>query len=132
MGRKTVRFEEVAVFPAEEHKSTASGTMDMYFLDEYRKRRNMTKKISIIQKVIAHILGNKYWLCIVNRRGTDRVDISGYIFRTREEAEEYKMSLEGNASFRFVEMHSFRSRSKFLLLTDNLGTRYNRCTFVGR
>lgn len=92
----------------------------------------MTRKVSIIQKVIAHILGNRYWLCVVSRRGTDRVDISGYIFPTRGDAEEYAMSLQDNASFRFVEMRPFRSRSKYVLLTDNLGTRYNRCTFVGR
>lgn len=69
--------------------------------------------MDLIKRIIAHILGNKYYANIVNTRGTNRCEISCFIFRTKQEAEAHRQSLDANRSFMFVETISFRSRKQY-------------------
>ena len=65
---------------------------------------------TVFQSIVAHIFGHKYYANILNRRGTEITEVSSFIFRSREEAEEHREALEGNRSYRVVETVSFRSR----------------------
>lgn len=69
--------------------------------------------MDLLNKILAHILGNRYYANIINTRGTNRCEISCFIFHTKEEAEQHKHSLYDNRSFMFVETISFRSRKKY-------------------
>lgn len=69
--------------------------------------------MDLIKRILAHILGNKYYANIINTRGTNRCEISCFIFRTREEAMKHKFSLDANRSFMFVETISFRSHKRY-------------------
>ena len=68
-------------------------------------------KRSLIQLVIEHIFGRKYYANIVSTVGTQRCDICSFVFPTRQEAEQHRRELDLLASFRFVETISFRSRN---------------------
>lgn len=67
-------------------------------------------KETVLQAIIAHILGHKYYANIINTRGTDRVEISCYIHHSREEAEQHRRQIESTSSFLYIETISFRSR----------------------
>lgn len=69
--------------------------------------------MDLIKRILAHILGNKYYANIVNTRGTNRCEISCFIFHTRDEAMKHKFSLDGNRSFLFIETISFRSHKRY-------------------
>lgn len=71
--------------------------------------------ISTAREIANFILGRKYYANIVNTRGTSIVEISSFIFRTKEDAIRHKEGLESNnLSYRVVLTVSFRSRSKVL------------------
>ena len=68
---------------------------------------------TILQRIIAHILGHKYYAAVVNTRGTKITELACFIFHTKEEAEEYRDSLITNATYMHVETISFRSRKEY-------------------
>ncbi len=69
--------------------------------------------MDLLNKILAHILGNKYYANIINTRGTDRCEICCFIFHTKEEALKHKFTLDTTRSFLFIETVSFRSRKKY-------------------
>lgn len=66
-----------------------------------------------MKKIINRLFGHKYYANIINRRGTDMIDVSSFIFRTRKEADAHRDSLTNNRSFMYIETVSFRSRRKY-------------------
>jgi len=81
----------------------------------------MTQTTTILTEIAAFILGRRYYANIINTNGTDRCEISCYIFRSRKDAEKHRDQLATNMSFRFIETVSFRSRHDYPNLTN-----YNR------
>ena len=75
--------------------------------------------MTIIQSIIAMILGQKYWANIINTRGTDRIELSCFIFTTREDADKHARSLDGNRSFQHIETINFRSRRQLTNKTSS-------------
>lgn len=73
----------------------------------------MSQSISILQAIADFILGKKYYANIINTRGTDRLELSCFIFRSRQEAEVHKKSLDSTLSFSWIETVSFRSRKDY-------------------
>lgn len=72
------------------------------------------KKETILEAIVALILGHKYYANISYRRGVaDDQFINSKIFRTKEEADAHRMDLDTNASFAYVETVSFRSRNEY-------------------
>lgn len=69
---------------------------------------------TLIEKILAHLFGHKYYANIINRTGTDIDEISCFIFTTREQANAHRESLLTNRSFSFVETISFRSRKTYV------------------
>lgn len=49
---------------------------------------NQTK--TVLVAIVEFLLGKKYYANIINTRGTDRTEISSFIFCTRQEAEKHK------------------------------------------
>lgn len=70
-------------------------------------------EINIIQKVIAFVLGYKYYANIVNRKGTADLELCCYIFTNKADAMKHKQDLNFNRSFNYVETVSFRSRTVY-------------------
>lgn len=66
--------------------------------------------MNIINAILSMILGQKYWANIINTRGTDRCELSCFIFTTREDADKHKQDVDSTTSFKWVETISFRSR----------------------
>lgn len=70
-------------------------------------------KETVLQSIIAHIFGHKYYANIINTRGTDRVEMTSYIHRSREDAERHRLEIESTRSFLYVETISFRSHKNY-------------------
>lgn len=70
-------------------------------------------KETVLQAIIAHIFGHKYYANIINTRGTDKCEISSFIHRSKEDAEKHKHEIESTLSFLYVETISFRSRKDY-------------------
>ena len=75
-------------------------------------------KKTIIQQILDHIFGHKYYAVISNRVGTFQVGLHENICATKAEA---KQLLMGVASFQQVEIISFRSRNNYIRQTDEKG-----------
>jgi hypothetical protein len=69
--------------------------------------------MNLIEAIIAMFSGQKYWANIINTRGTDRCELSCFIFTTKEDADKHRRDLETNASFMYIETVSFRSRKQY-------------------
>ena len=65
---------------------------------------------TVLQAIIAHIFGHKYYVNIINRKGTEHCEITSYIHQTKEAAEEHKQQIISTSSFLWVETVTFRSR----------------------
>ncbi len=65
---------------------------------------------AIWSAIVQMILGRKYYLNIINTRGTERYEASCFLFASREAAKRHAESLATNRSYAYVETRSFRSR----------------------
>lgn len=65
--------------------------------------------MDLIEKILEHLFGHKYYVNIINRRGTDACEMSSFIFPDKQSAIQHKQQLEHNTSFMYVETVSFRS-----------------------
>lgn len=68
---------------------------------------------TVFQAIIAHIFGHKYYVNIVNTRGTSKCEITSFIHRSREDAERHRQEIETTRTFLFVETVSFRSHKEY-------------------
>lgn len=71
------------------------------------------RKISVIELIKEFLFGKKYYINIINTIGTDKCEVSSFIFDSPDEVEIYKKELYSNNSFRWIETKSFRSRRKY-------------------
>ncbi len=72
-----------------------------------------TNNKTIIQSVIDFIFGHKYYINIVNTRGTTKCEASSFIFRSREEAKAHRNILAQTRTYIHVETVSFRSYREY-------------------
>ncbi len=68
---------------------------------------------TVLKEIIAFIFGRKYYANIINTRGTNKMEISSFIFRTKAEADRHKEDIKETLSYGFVETVSFRSRNDY-------------------
>lgn len=68
---------------------------------------------TVLQSIIAHIFGHKYYVNVVNTRGTDKCETTSFIHRSRDAAEHHRREIETTRTFLFVETVSFRSRKEY-------------------
>ena len=68
---------------------------------------------TVLQAIIAHIFGHKYYANIINTRGTDKCEVSSFIHRSKEEAEKHRRDIESTRTFLYIETISFRSRKDY-------------------
>lgn len=68
---------------------------------------------TVLQAIIDHIFGHKYYANIINTRGTDKCELSSFIHRTREDADRHRREIEGTYSFLYIETISFRSHKTY-------------------
>lgn len=68
---------------------------------------------TVLKEIIAFLFGRKYYANIVGTKGTDKMEICSYIFRTKKEADRHREALMGTLSFRYIETISFRSRKEY-------------------
>ena len=81
-------------------------------------------KQSILQAIVAFVCGQKYYVNIVNRRGTNICEISSYIFSTKEQAEQHRRQVEATTTFLFIQTVTFRSRHTYRYVTNQQGINY--------
>lgn len=70
-------------------------------------------KESVIEKIIAFLFGRKYYANIVNTRGTDKMEMSSFIHRSREAADKHRIDIMSTRLYDYVETVSFRSRRDY-------------------
>ena len=73
----------------------------------------MKQKETVLQAIIAHIFGHKYYANIINTRGTDKCEMTSFIWHTKEEAEQHRREIDSTLSFLYIETISFRSRKLY-------------------
>lgn len=71
------------------------------------------EKETVLEAIIAHIFGHKYYANIVNRVGTPTTEVSSFIHHSRAEAEAHRREIESTRSFLWIETISFRSRKNY-------------------
>ncbi|MEG1644017.1 MAG: hypothetical protein RR293_07740 [Bacteroidales bacterium] len=74
---------------------------------------------TVLKEIIAFLLGRKYYANIINTRGTNKCEITSFIFYSRAEAAEHKKTIESTISFLYIETISFRSRRNYPVATIN-------------
>lgn len=77
----------------------------------------MKQTTTLLTEIVAFLLGRRYYANIINTKGTNRCEISCYIFRSKEDADRHRDELQANMSFKFIETVSFRSRHDYTNLT---------------
>lgn len=77
----------------------------------------MNQTTTVLTEIVAFILGRKYYANIIHTRGTNKCEVSSFIFRSKQEANAHRNALESNLSYEFVETVSFRSRHDYSNLT---------------
>lgn len=65
---------------------------------------------NIWSAIVQMILGRKYYINIINTRGTECYEASCFIFASRAAAQRHADTLATNRSYAHVETVSFRSR----------------------
>lgn len=68
---------------------------------------------TVLQSIIAHIFGHKYYVNVVNTRGTDKCETTSFIHRSHDAAERHRREIETTRTFLFVETVSFRSHKEY-------------------
>ena len=70
-------------------------------------------KETVLQAIVAFFFGHKYYVNIINTRGTGKCETTSFIHHSREEAEEHKKQIDSTESYLFIETVSFRSRKLY-------------------
>jgi len=70
-------------------------------------------KETVFEAIVAFFLGHKYYVNIINTRGTGICETTNRIHHSKEEAEEHKRQIDSTESFLFIETVSFRSRKLY-------------------
>lgn len=73
----------------------------------------MSQTTTILKEINAFLFGRKYYANIINTKGTDKTDLCSFIFRTKEEAQKHRQTLDSTLAFRYIETVSFRSRKEY-------------------
>lgn len=73
----------------------------------------MTQTTTVLTEILAFLFGRKYYANIIHTRGTDKCEVSSFIFRSKEQANSHRNALDNNLSYKFVETISFRSRREY-------------------
>ena len=87
--------------------------MQSYSFTKTSNKLTIMAKETVLQAIIAHIFGHKYYANIINTIGTDKCEVSSFIHRSKEEAMAHKRDIESTLSFLYVETISFRSRKEY-------------------
>lgn len=77
----------------------------------------MNQTTTVLTEIVAFLFGRKYYANIIHTRGTNKCEVSSFIFRSKKEANQHRVALENNLSYKFVETVSFRSRHDYSNLT---------------
>ena len=70
-------------------------------------------KTTVLKEIIAFLFGRKYYANMVGTKGTEKMEMWSYIFRTKEAADKHRDGLLTTLSFRYIETISFRSRKEY-------------------
>lgn len=70
--------------------------------------------MDLIEKILAHIFGRKYYVNIIRTRGVQKFEATSFIHRTKEEALAHKRDIENTRSFAFIETVTFRSHKEYV------------------
>lgn len=73
----------------------------------------MNQTTTVLTEIVAFILGRKYYANIIHTRGTNKCEVSSFIFCNKKEADAHRKALQNNLSYMFVETISFRSRREY-------------------
>lgn len=68
---------------------------------------------TVLKEIIAFLFGRKYYANIVGTKGTDKMEICSFIFRTKEQADRHRDEVMETLSFRYIETITFRSRKEY-------------------
>lgn len=89
---------------------------------------------SILNTIIAKAFGHKYYLPFYQRRfppNGNPIQVSAYIFRSKQDLLRYKKELDANPTFRFVCYSAFRSPLKIQMSDGAFGDKVLVSLFAG-
>lgn len=70
-------------------------------------------KQTLIEKIIEHVLGHKYYVNIISTRGTFKCETTSFIHPTKQAAIEHKREIETTLTYQWIETISFRSHNRY-------------------
>lgn len=68
---------------------------------------------TVLEKILTFLFGHKYYVNIVNTKGTNTIETSSYIHRSIISAMKHKKQIENTRLYGYVETVSFRSRKHY-------------------
>ena len=68
---------------------------------------------TVLEKILTFLFGHKYYVNIVNTKGTNTIETSSYIHRSLISAKKHKRQIDNTRLYRYVETVSFRSRKHY-------------------
>lgn len=67
---------------------------------------------TIFNEILAFLFGRKYWLNVIQTRGTTNQEFTSFIFTSKKAAHEHRDMLKNESTtFRYIETLSVRSRN---------------------
>jgi hypothetical protein len=69
--------------------------------------------MTVLESIVAFVFGKKYYANIVNTRGTDKCEMTSFIWRTKADAERHRKAIESTRTFDYIETVTFRSRKEY-------------------
>ena len=69
--------------------------------------------MKLITAISEFLFGRRYYVNIINVRGTDICEMSSFIHTTRQAAERHRAQIESTASFSWIETVTFRSHKDY-------------------
>lgn len=85
--------------------------MSPLYFETYQTYYTMNE--TVLTKIIDFIFGHKYYANIIHTRGTDKIEMSSFIHRTKAAANKHRDQIEETRLYRYIETISFRSRKDY-------------------
>ncbi len=73
----------------------------------------MANETTVLKSIIDFLFGHKYYVNIINLRGTNNLEMTSFIHYSREDAERHRDDINATSSFLWIETVSFRSRKDY-------------------
>lgn len=67
--------------------------------------------MKVLNLILDHLFGRKYYANIIITVGTDIIELTSAIHRTREQADAHRAQIDSTLSYRYITTITFRTKA---------------------